>query len=391
MLGLLRHRNFTFHLYVDLPPHGEISTPISVIQGWFGWKPGKSTPLLKLNHVDAEWAPVQRTDVKRAMPTRHSQGFRIVLDLTQVDAAKLRTSPTERFDLELVSDGIAVAKRTLRLTPEALRQSQLAPEHRRLKQEWLKDHMACPLCSPGEGQLDFLEGKIQCRRCGETFPHAGCGLDFLPPTLRHQFRIEDAPDISAHYYDDVAKNIIEDVRRKGGRVLDCGSGLRPTIDDTVICLDVEHFPSVDVLAVNQRLPFRSAVFDAVLSLNVLEHVTDPFACAAELVRVLKPGGTLYCCIPFLQPEHGYPHHYFNATRSGLRELFPKDLEVLQHVVPRSGEPVWTLEWFLSVYAAQLPSREKKRFLNLRMKDIAGNGMGIRVTGRRKAFIDRSNI
>jgi SAM-dependent methyltransferase len=194
-------------------------------------------------------------------------------------------------------------------------------------------------------------------------------LDFLPENLRHRFRIEDAEDISAHQYDEVAMDLVEDVRRRGGKVLDCGSGMRPRVDEAVVCLEVAPFPSVDVLAVNQRLPFRSAAFEAVLSLNVLEHVTDPFACAAELVRVLKPGGRLYCCIPFLQPEHGYPHHYFNATRSGLRQLFPENFEVLQHVVPRSGEPLWTLHWFLSWYAAGLPEEKKQRFLQLRVKDI----------------------
>lgn len=152
-------------------------------------------------------------------------------------------------------------------------------------------------------------------------------------------------------------------------MLDCGSGMRLIVDESVICLEVAPFPSVDVLAANQRLPFQSAVFYAVLSLNVLEHVTDPFASAAELVRVLKPGGSLYCCAPFLQSEHGYPHHYFNATRSGLRQLFPADFEVVQDVVPRSGEPVWALHWFLSWYAAHLPEENRPNFLQLRIEDV----------------------
>jgi SAM-dependent methyltransferase len=159
------------------------------------------------------------------------------------------------------------------------------------------------------------------------------------------------------------------VRARNGKVLDCGSGLRPYIDDAVVCVEIAPYPNVDVLAVNQRLPFRTASFDGALSLNVLEHVTDPFRSAAELMRVLKPGAMLYCCIPFLQPEHGYPHHYFNATRSGLRELFAGKAQVLEHFVPRSGEPIWTLHWFLSWYAERLPAAEKKKFLDLKMADI----------------------
>ncbi|MFO0662144.1 MAG: methyltransferase domain-containing protein [Polyangiaceae bacterium] len=41
------------------------------------------------------------------------------------------------------------------------------------------------------------------------------------------------------------------------------------------------------------LPFENNRFDAVLSGGLLEHFTDPRLVLAEMVRVLKPGGTLY--------------------------------------------------------------------------------------------------
>jgi SAM-dependent methyltransferase len=39
-----------------------------------------------------------------------------------------------------------------------------------------------------------------------------------------------------------------------------------------------------------RLPFDDAAFDVVLSCGVLEHVPDEVASAAEIARVLRPGG-----------------------------------------------------------------------------------------------------
>lgn len=48
----------------------------------------------------------------------------------------------------------------------------------------------------------------------------------------------------------------------------------------------------------ERLSFPDASFDLVLSNDVLEHVADPLRAAAELARVLRPGGELFLSIPF---------------------------------------------------------------------------------------------
>lgn len=102
---------------------------------------------------------------------------------------------------------------------------------------------------------------------------------------------------------------------------------------------------------------------------MLEHVDDPFKCAGEIARVLKPGGILYIDLPFLQPEHGYPRHYFNATREGLKRLFTGKLVMEDHVVPKSGHPVWTLHWFLSIYSSHLPNEVRSKFNSLRIDDL----------------------
>ena len=51
-----------------------------------------------------------------------------------------------------------------------------------------------------------------------------------------------------------------------------------------------------------RLPFDDAVFDRVIAAEVLEHVPDDTAAMAELVRVLRPGGTLAVTVPRWLPE-----------------------------------------------------------------------------------------
>ena len=163
-------------------------------------------------------------------------------------------------------------------------------------------------------------------------------------------------------------------------VLDCGAGLRADIDENVITTEVVDYPSTDLLVVNQKLPIEKDAFDAVLSLNVLEHVSDPFGCAQELVRVLKPGGTLYCVVPFLQPEHGYPDHFFNMTRSGIRQLFERCGAVQDHFVPLSGHPIWTMHWFLSWYAQELHGPDRSRFEKMTIEEITSRPVQSWLTG-----------
>ena len=354
-------------LRVDEPADRVIKSTVGMLGGWFASREKISAPGLRMNSVDLTWVNVDRPDVRRRFGYHHVLGFQAIVDINEVVAATGSTNG--RLTLEVVVNGIASATKAVQLAPDVATDPRRSAEQRRRKHEWLQPHLACPVCGPANGDLEFTASAVRCRTCGETFRNSNSAYDFLPGDLKRKFQIDDWIDISSHEYDDIAKAIIEEARRNRGKVLDCGSGLRSSVDESVICLDVAAFPTTDVLGVNQRLPFRDGVFDAVLSLNVLEHVTDPFASASELVRVLKPGGKLYCCIPFLQPEHGYPHHYFNATRSGLRHLFPKNLELIRHFVPGSGEPVWSLQWFLSWYAAQLPFSEQQKFRALRFQDI----------------------
>jgi SAM-dependent methyltransferase len=57
-----------------------------------------------------------------------------------------------------------------------------------------------------------------------------------------------------------------------------------------------------VRAEGERLPYASAAFDLVLSHEVLEHVGDDRAAAAEILRVLRPGGRAVIFVP----NRGYP-------------------------------------------------------------------------------------
>ncbi len=51
-----------------------------------------------------------------------------------------------------------------------------------------------------------------------------------------------------------------------------------------------------------RLPFADDTFDRIICSEVMEHIPDDSAAAAELARVLKPGGTIAVTVPTWFPE-----------------------------------------------------------------------------------------
>lgn len=192
-------------------------------------------------------------------------------------------------------------------------------------------------------------------------------FDFLTADLREKFDIVDTENVSSHDYDSHALQIISECAN--GLILDCGAGLRRKYYDNVVNFEICPYVTTDVRGVGERLPFLDGVFDAVFSFNVLEHVKDPFACAREISRVLKPGGRLYCVVPFLQPFHAYPHHYYNMTHMGLKNLFAGMLDVELQEVNAGGRPIFTLTWILSAWLAGLPEPTRRKMKKMRVKDL----------------------
>ena len=72
------------------------------------------------------------------------------------------------------------------------------------------------------------------------------------------------------------------------------------------------------------LPFRPAVFDAVMASDVLEHIEDDRHAMSEIVRALRPGGVAIISVPahqWLFSRHDVAlHHFRRYSKAGLRAL-----------------------------------------------------------------------
>ena len=124
----------------------------------------------------------------------------------------------------------------------------------------------------------------------------------------------------------------------GARVLDIGArdgGLRAFLPKDVKYQGMDiasEFASPDVLIrdISEGIPFPDASFDNVFTIEVLEHVPNPFGAIAEIHRVLEADGVWVVSVPnpyhvkeliwnlFRVPDR--QGHIFSWTRQAMTAL-----------------------------------------------------------------------
>jgi 2-polyprenyl-3-methyl-5-hydroxy-6-metoxy-1,4-benzoquinol methylase len=125
--------------------------------------------------------------------------------------------------------------------------------------------------------------------------------------------------------------------------------------------------TVKLGALPENVPLSRESYDAVLMLDVLEHLKYDRASVEVAASLLKPGGILICTVPahmWLWTKFDEDHHHFRRySRSQFRALFDQPslgLELLSHMNAILFAPaaMWR------ILAAKVFERDRARYLRL---------------------------
>jgi SAM-dependent methyltransferase len=148
-----------------------------------------------------------------------------------------------------------------------------------------------------------------------------------------------------HVSNPLPRSALELVAMTKGWILNLSAGASEGRLGNVVEVEAALFKHTDIIADAHNLPFADQSFSGALVMNAFEHYNNPKVVAAELKRVLRPGGWILVRTAFLQPLHEEPNHYFNCTRFGLEEWF-SEFEC-KISVPEEMSAANAISWILS--------------------------------------------
>lgn len=345
-----------------MPAERAFGAVLNKLTGWVLREQPTTPVTLSVGERPVALSLFPRRDVERVFPGRNGIGYQAVINLQEFSEEVAGGSMVISIQIGDIHEKFTF------IIKESCRDAiKLWDEKKRKKLSRVLPLLQCPYCR-NYGTFSVTQELLSCE-CGQVYPRTRYNFNMLSAEARAQFKIDHTENVSSHPYSNQAMETVSRVREAGGLILDCGAGCRFELDDDIICLEVVNYPSTDVCGVGQALPFKDESFECVLSNAVLEHVTDPFKCASEIIRVTKSGGYIFCTVPFLQPEHGYPHHYYNMTQKGLVNLFDSRVTIIRQFIPNWGHPIHMLAWSLSEYHNNLPSEYQDKFRRLTVSEL----------------------
>lgn len=127
--------------------------------------------------------------------------------------------------------------------------------------------------------------------------------------------------------DEHLRNMLDKAGISGGRVLEVGG--RNHLRGHVFPPDRFHYDNLDIVPELATLPgditacpqIADGLFDVIVSIDVFEHVKQPWLAAGEITRLLAPGGLTYTSTLFSWRYHPCPVDFWRFTPDALDFLF----------------------------------------------------------------------
>jgi len=164
--------------------------------------------------------------------------------------------------------------------------------------------------------------------------------------------------------------------KPGMLVLDAGAGKSPyrkffrhaTYEAADFAALGTQYAPLDYVCDISDIPVEDGRFDRVLFNQVLEHLPEPGSALAELHRVLKPGGRMFCSVPLFYEEHQEPYDFYRYTQFSLQRIFAE-----------AGFEVVRIDWlegYLGTVSHQF--HQMYRWLPPDVRTIRAMGVGWRI-------------
>lgn len=120
--------------------------------------------------------------------------------------------------------------------------------------------------------------------------------------------------------------------------------------------------NLDIISDITSIPEPGASFDAIMCVEVFEHLSEPIKAIQEFARLLKPGGHLILTAPFCSLTHFAPYHFYTGYNcyfyeahlpaNGLKIL---DLQENGNFFEYLAQEVRRIPWMAERYAEGHPS------------------------------------
>lgn len=117
----------------------------------------------------------------------------------------------------------------------------------------------------------------------------------------------------------LARHVVAHGRVSSVLEISSAQSRREWFDDSVRLENLSLSACADLLGELRSIP--SGSYDIVFSVDALDLVKEPWLVAAEIQRILRPGGLSFHATVFTTQYQPQPEDFFRFTPDGLRSLF----------------------------------------------------------------------